>query len=108
MTKIEETTKILSELYLESRAKVPTTLTDGELALNDDFKRCFIINYIIQVLSSPTDRDAKDGAEILLEAENYDVERFIDRFYINFTFNNNGLQYDFGVKKDDSTTETSE
>lgn len=78
--------------FSEIRNSISSSATDSELILNDDFKKCYLINFLLLTIFS--DEIAYEAAELFLEQNDYNIDSLFDNYIIYWDNNINNFKID--------------
>jgi uncharacterized protein YeeX (DUF496 family) len=99
---MDEFRQQLLNAYDSTKVKISQDISDEDLQINDDFKRCIIIGNIIKVMFGSS--EGYEMGEIAAELDDYDIEKFIGHYSVKITKNEKG-KFDFDFKSVNNSTE---
>lgn len=94
----------LEKKYQTHRVLIPNTLSDEELIKNEDFKKCFLINNILQLFQKADQTEL----EILGESFDFNSEKIIENLELEISLDNNSKEFKYTVKSKDDEPEPGE
>lgn len=92
----------LENEFIRLRAEIPNTSSTVEIIINEKFKRCLCINHCLSALLKIKDNDFLNDVFILIaEHDDFDIDKFLLRFDVDFITNENNKTLDYKVKFND-------
>lgn len=74
--------KELLDIFVEYRNKINNNSTNEELFVDENFKKCYLINFLLSTIFD--DENAYDAAELILSNNNFETNTLLDSYSVKY------------------------